>query len=150
MMITSQGLVLTYKNTDACGQNVADISDDPFLTAIGKFVAEEAGKENHEVANVKIAGEKYYLAASPVSGTDWFVIAYAKQKEVLSALARLVAILVVVAAIAVVAVIIEHREQLAEHQGDGRHTHHPSQAQPRQQGSQQRYEIAVEDGEQQG
>ncbi len=106
MMLTSQGLVLTYKNTDACGQNVADISDDPFLTAIGKFVAEEAGKETHEVANAKIAGENYYLAASPVSGTDWFVIAYAKQKEVLSALARLVAILVVVAAIAVVAVII--------------------------------------------
>ena len=106
MMMTSQGLVLTYKNTDVCGSNVADITDDPFLTAIGSFVAAEAGKENHEVANMKIAGENYYLAASPVNGTDWFVIAYAKQKEVLAALSRLVAILIIVAAIAVAAVII--------------------------------------------
>ncbi|WP_024864459.1 methyl-accepting chemotaxis protein [Butyrivibrio sp. FCS014] len=106
MMITGQGLLLTYKNADVCGSNIADITDDPFLTAIGKFVAEEAGKETHEVATVKIGGEKYYLAASPVSGTDWFVIAYAKQKEVLSALNRLVVILAIVSIVAVVAVII--------------------------------------------
>ena len=106
MMITSQGLLLTYKNADVCGNNVADIQDDPFLTAIGKYVAEESGKETHEVVNAKINGEKYYLAASQVSGTDWFVIAYAKQKEVLSALNSLVAILAVVIVISVAAVII--------------------------------------------
>ena len=106
MMITGQGLLLTYKNADVCGSNVADIKDDPFLTAIGKYVATEAGKETHEVVNTKINGEHYYLAASQVSGTDWFVIAYAKQKEVLSALNSLVAILAVVTVIAVAVVII--------------------------------------------
>ncbi|MBE5831133.1 MAG: methyl-accepting chemotaxis protein [Butyrivibrio sp.] len=106
MMITGQGLLLTYKNAEVCGQNVADIKDDPFLTAIGKFVAGEVGKETHEVVNVKIKGEEYYLVASQVSGTDWFVIAYAKQKEVLSALTRLVAILALVTVIAIAVVIV--------------------------------------------
>ncbi len=106
MMITSQGLLLTYKNADVCGNNVADIQDDPFLTAIGKYVAEEAAKETHEVVNVKINGEKYYLAASQVNGTDWFVIAYAKQKEVLSALISLVGILAFVIVISVAVVIV--------------------------------------------
>ena len=106
MMMTGKGLVLTYKNAEVCGQNVADISGDPFLTAIGEFVAAEAGKETHEVSRVKIGGENYYLAASPVNGTDWFVIAYARQKEVLSALTRLVAILAIVTIIAVIAVIV--------------------------------------------
>ncbi|MBE5827576.1 MAG: methyl-accepting chemotaxis protein [Butyrivibrio sp.] len=106
MMVTSQGLLLTYKNAELCGSNIADISDDPFLTAIGEFVASETGKETHEVTDVKIGGERYYLAASPVSGTDWFVIAYAKHKEVLSALTSLVVILAVVIVVAVAAVII--------------------------------------------
>ena len=106
MMITGQGLLLSYKNAEACGSNVADIKDDPFLTAIGKYVATEAGKETHEVVKTKINGEQYYLAVSQVSGTDWFVIAYAKQKEVLSALNSLVAILAVVTVIAVAVVII--------------------------------------------
>ncbi|MBO5620805.1 MAG: methyl-accepting chemotaxis protein [Butyrivibrio sp.] len=108
LMITSQGLLLTYKDASLCGSNVADIADDPFLTAIGQFVAQESGKETHEVVDIKIGSEKYFLVASPVSGTDWFVIAYAKQKEVLSALTRLVLILaiVVLAAVAIIIVVM--------------------------------------------
>ncbi|MBE5859817.1 MAG: methyl-accepting chemotaxis protein [Butyrivibrio sp.] len=106
MMITSQGLLLTYKNADVCGSNVADITDDPFLTSVGKFVADESGKENHEVLNTRIGGENYYIVASPVNGTDWFVITYAKQKEVLAALFSLVGILTLVTIIAIVVVII--------------------------------------------
>ena len=108
LMITSQGLLLTYKDASLCGSNVADIADNPFLTAIGQFVAQESGKETHEVVDTKIGSEKYFLVASPVSGTDWFVIAYAKQKEVLSALTRLVLILaiVVLAAVAIIIVVM--------------------------------------------
>jgi len=108
LMITSQGLLLTYKDASLCGSNVADIADNPFLTVIGQFVAQESGKETHEVVDIKIGSEKYFLVASPVSGTDWFVIAYAKQKEVLSALTRLVLILaiVVLAAVAIIIVVM--------------------------------------------
>ncbi|MBQ7429384.1 MAG: methyl-accepting chemotaxis protein [Butyrivibrio sp.] len=108
LMLTGQGLLLTYKDASLCGSNVADIADNPFLTAIGQFVAQESGKETHEVVDIKIGNEKYFLVASPVSGTDWFVIAYAKQKEVLSALTRLVLILaiVVLAAVAIVIVVM--------------------------------------------
>ena len=108
LMVTGQGLLLTYKDASLCGSNVADMKDDQFLTAIGKFVAQESGKDTHEVVDTKIGSEKYFLVASPVSGTDWFVIAYAKQKEVLSALTRLVLILaiVVLAAVAIVIVVM--------------------------------------------
>ncbi|WP_408070766.1 methyl-accepting chemotaxis protein [Butyrivibrio sp. JL13D10] len=106
MMITAKGLLLTYKNAELCGSNISDVTDDPFLTAIGSYVAEESGKDVHEVANMKVGGDNYYVVASQVSGTDWFVITYAKQKEVLSALFRLVAILVCVTVVAIAAVII--------------------------------------------
>ncbi|MBO6240325.1 MAG: methyl-accepting chemotaxis protein [Butyrivibrio sp.] len=107
MMVTSQGLLLTYRdNPELCGSSIADIKDNAFLTAIGKYVAEESGKETHEVVSYNIGGQKYYLVASPVSGTDWYVITYAKQSEVLAQLFRLVVILIIVAVVAVLAVII--------------------------------------------
>ncbi len=107
MMLTSQGLLLTYKNDPSlCGSSVSDISGNAFLTAIGKFVASEAGKENHEVVDTRIGKDNYFLVASPVSGTDWFVIAYAKQNEVLARLFSLVFILLAVVVVAVVAIII--------------------------------------------
>ena len=107
MMVTSQGLILTYRdNPEVCGTLIADNADNKFLTAIGKYVAEESGKETHEVVSTKIDGEKYYLVSADVSGTDWYVILYAKQSEVLATLFKLVIILILVAVIAVVAVIV--------------------------------------------
>ncbi|MCR5101861.1 MAG: methyl-accepting chemotaxis protein [Butyrivibrio sp.] len=107
MMITSQGLLLTYKDDPSlCGSSVSDISDNPFLTAIGEFVASESSKDTHEVISAKIDGQGYYLVASNVIGTDWYVISYAKQKEVLSTLQHIVIILILIAIIAVISVIV--------------------------------------------
>ena len=107
MMVTGQGLLLTYKNDPGlCGSNVSDASGNAFLTAIGKFVSSEAGKENHEVMDTRIGKDNYFLVASPVNGTDWFVIAYAKQNEVLARLLNLVIILLAVVVVAVVVIIV--------------------------------------------
>ncbi len=107
LMITSQGLLLTYKdNKEVCGQNVADIADNPFLKSIGEYAAAEAGMETHEVTEANVGGENYFLVASPVSGTDWLVVAYARRSEVLAALYRLLAILAVVILAAIVIVIL--------------------------------------------
>ena len=106
-MVTSQGLILSYKEDPSlCGSNIADIQDNPFLTAIGEFAASEAGKEVHEVTPVKVGNVNYYFAASGVSGTDWSVIVYAKQSEVLATLRNIVIVLLFVVIISVVAVIV--------------------------------------------
>ncbi|MCR5032122.1 MAG: methyl-accepting chemotaxis protein [Lachnospiraceae bacterium] len=107
MMVTSQGLILTYRdNPDVCGTSIADITDDPFLTAIGEYVTAESAKDTHEVLATKINGQNYFLTTSLVDGTDWYVIAYAKQGEVLAALQRLVMILILVVVVSVIAVIV--------------------------------------------
>ncbi|MCR4901979.1 MAG: methyl-accepting chemotaxis protein [Butyrivibrio sp.] len=107
MMVTSQGLLLTYKDDPTlCGSNIADITDNPFLTSIAEFVTAESAKDTHEVASANIGGQKYFLAASGVSGTDWYVIAYAKQDEVLSTVQRILIILIIIAIIAIIAVIV--------------------------------------------
>ena len=106
MMLTSQGLILSYKDTGLCGSSIADLGDNVFLTAVGEFVAAESGKDEHVVNEVKIGGEKYYLVVSPVSGTDWSVVLYTRQREVLKSLQKIVIILLIVIAVAVVAVIV--------------------------------------------
>ncbi len=106
MMVTASGLILSYKDDPSlCGSNVADVPDNKFLQAIGKFAASEAESETHDVTGVKINGEKYFLVSSGVSGTDWSVIIYAKQKEVLATLQSIVIVLILVTLASVLIVI---------------------------------------------
>ena len=106
MMVTGSGLILSYKDDPSlCGTNVADIPDNAFLTAIGNFAAQEAVSETHEVTGLKVAGEKYFFVSSGVSGTDWSVIVYAKQKEVLATMQKIVIVLILVTVAAVLIVI---------------------------------------------
>ena len=107
MLVTSQGLLLTYKDDPSlCGTKIEEIADNPFLSKIGEFVAAENAKEVHEVVPTTIKGEKFYLVAAPVDGTDWFVVDYVRQKEVFAALLRIVIVLVLVVIVSVVAVIV--------------------------------------------
>ncbi len=106
MMVTGSGQILSYKDDPSlCGTNVADIPDNAFLTAIGEFAAEEAVSETHEVTGLKVAGEKYFFVSSGVSGTDWSVIVYAKQKEVMATMQKIVIVLILVTIAAVLIVI---------------------------------------------
>jgi methyl-accepting chemotaxis protein len=106
MMITEQGLVLTYKDDPSvCGKNISEISDNPFLTAMGEFAASESGKEESEVQSLKAGSNKYYVVSSLVSGTDWRVVIYAKSNEVLATLIRLILVLLCVTVISVIVVI---------------------------------------------
>ena len=113
LMITSQGLILSYKDDPSLnGTNVADLADNAFFTKIGEFAATEVNVEEHEVASVEVDGVKYYFVSSIVSGTDWSVIVYAKQGEVLATLQKIVIILIFVILIAALVVIFIMRTVL--------------------------------------
>ena len=107
MMVTAKGQILTYRDDPSiCGTNVADYPDDAFLAKMGEFAAAEAVAEEHNVTPVVVAGTKYYFVSSGVSGTDWSVIVYAKQGEVLATMQKIVVILIFVVLIAVIATIV--------------------------------------------
>ncbi len=106
MMITKSGLILSYRDDPSLnGQSISDLPDNAFLQAIGEFVASEGEEDSGKVVSIKSKGEKYYAVTSGVSGTDWSVVIYAKQREVLSILERLIIILAAVTILSVVAVI---------------------------------------------
>ncbi len=109
LMVTSQGLILSYKDDPSlCGQNTADLTDNAFMTAIGEFAAVESQKEkdDHQVTPLKVGKDKYYFVSYAVSGTDWLVICYAKQGEVLATLQNIAIALIFITLISLIAVIV--------------------------------------------
>ncbi len=102
MMITSQGLLLTYKNSEICGTSIADNPDDKFLAGIEGFLQEE----DAVVKTVRTGGTRYYMVSSTVDGTDWKVITYAKVSEVLATLYKILVSLIVFTIAAVIVVVI--------------------------------------------
>ena len=106
MMITKGGLILSYKDDPSlCGQKISDLTDQPLLTSIAEFVAAEGEEDSGKVQSISAAGDKWYAVTSGVHGTDWSVVLYAKQKEVLGTLQRLIIILILVTLGSVIRVI---------------------------------------------
>ena len=107
MMMSSTGQVLTYRdNQELCGKQLEEIPDNVFIQNVASFVAKENEAEEHPVLATTIGKDKYYLVASNVSGTDWYVVVYAMQKEVLSKVQNLVIMLLLITLVSVVVVII--------------------------------------------
>ncbi len=112
MMVNESGLILTYKEDGSlCGQYItAEGVGTPFLNSVYDFVTKEAqidkDKGEHIVNDVRVNGEKWYMVTSKVSGTDWYVVVYAKQAEVLWSLQKIVIILLAATLDSVIIVII--------------------------------------------
>ncbi|MBE5909918.1 methyl-accepting chemotaxis protein [Pseudobutyrivibrio sp.] len=101
MMITNDGLILTYSDTSVCGTSIADNPNDSFLAGTETFLQEEDGV----VKTVKAGGTRYYMVSNTVEGTDWQVIAFAKVPEVLATLYKIMIILAVFTVAAVLIVV---------------------------------------------
>ena len=107
MMITKSGLILSYRDDQSYnGKTIEEVGDNALLSAIANVVAASTDEDVNTVKSFKAAGEKYYTVSDIVSGTDWQVVIYAKQNEVLSALISLVIVLGIVTLVAVVVVIV--------------------------------------------
>ena len=107
MIMTEEGLILTYRDDESlCGQNINDISDNAFLSEVYQFVSTKTDVETSPVSKINVSGQKYYVVSSLVSGTNWRVVIYAKQAEVLAALYQLIITLVIFTIIAVIIVIV--------------------------------------------
>ena len=108
MMVTGSGLILTYRDDESlCGQNLADI-DNELVKVVGEFAVSEGAAELDPgvVTGLKANGEKYYAVSAGVSGTDWRVVIYAKQAEVLATLQKLIGMLILITIISVALVIL--------------------------------------------
>ncbi len=107
MMVSGEGMVLTYReDASLCGKNLSELSDNAFMKGVSEFLAVDSGREKSEVTSIKVGRTKYYMISYGVSGTDWKVIAYAKQSEVLFALQNIVIILIIVTIISVLIVVV--------------------------------------------
>jgi methyl-accepting chemotaxis protein len=113
MMMNTSGLILTYKDTPNLAGNYVRteaVGENAFLEAVADFVVQEAqvdkDKGEHVVTDVRVNGEKWYMVSSKVSGTDWYVVIYARQGEVLAELQRIVLILIGVILVSVAIVIL--------------------------------------------
>ena len=108
MMVTGSGMILTYRDDESlCGQNLADI-DNELVKVVGEFAVSEGAAELDPgvVTGLKANGEKYYAVSAGVSGTDWRVVIYAKQAEVLATLQKLIGMLILITIISVALVIL--------------------------------------------
>ncbi len=101
MMVTADGMVLSYSNDKINGTDIKEHKEDAFL----KGVATILGQKDGRVTTVN-AGSKYYVSSSTIDGTDWKVIIYAKTSEVLAQLNKLLVTLVLVTIVAVLVVIV--------------------------------------------
>lgn len=101
MMVTTDGLILSYEDLSMCGTNIADYPDDVFLNGISQILTAEDG----EIAHIKANGT-YYVTSSTVGGTNWKVIIYAKESEVLKAVFNLAIFLVIFTVVAVIVVLL--------------------------------------------
>lgn len=107
MMITKGGLILSYRdNAEYCGKNVSELTDEPLLASIADFVSSEGEEDSGIVKSIDANGDKYFIVTSKVNGTDWSVVSYARQKEVLTTLQNLIVILLLVTVVSVVLVVL--------------------------------------------
>ena len=77
-MITADGLILSCENADYCGLTIEETGD-KFYQSLTKFLTAEDGS----VSTFKSGSESYFVAVCSVEGTDWVVIDYAKERDVL-------------------------------------------------------------------
>lgn len=105
MMITDEELVLSYEEKGFCGFTVDEIlevyPEYEFLDKVREVLQEEDGK----VVSIN-ADAKYYVCASTIEGTNWKLVIYVKQSEVLAVLYNIIIILGIFTVVAVVVVVL--------------------------------------------
>ena len=105
MMITDEELVLSYEEKGFCGFTVDEIlevyPEYEFLDKIREVLQEEDGT----VVSIN-ADAKYYACASTIEGTNWKLVIYVKQSEVLQVLYNIIIILGIFTVVAVIVVVL--------------------------------------------
>ena len=100
VMITSEGLILSSPNADWCGMTIEETGD-AFYAKLGSILS----AKDVEVQEFSSGGASYYAVGSTVSGTDWKVIDYAKEDDVLLDL-RVMFNYIITAALIMLALIV--------------------------------------------
>ncbi len=102
VLVTTEGQILSYKDTSVCGENLTDHASEAFWASISSVIA----GEDNVVKTMNSGSVAYYMVSTPVVGTDWKLVVYAKRAEVLATLINLVVILIFVTVAVVVIVVL--------------------------------------------
>ena len=102
VMATAAGQVLSSPNADECGQNLADLKDDKLMKNLAVLLT----KDDQKLTEVSGKDGKYLAIAQTVNGTDWKVIDYAKESEVMSGMYQMLVLIVLISAVAVVIILV--------------------------------------------
>ena len=102
VLVTTEGQILSHKDTSVCGENLADHASEPFWASISSVIA----GEDNVVKTMNSGSVAYYMVSTPVIGTDWKLVVYAKRAEVLATLINLVIVLIFVTVAVVIIVVI--------------------------------------------
>lgn len=97
MLVTSQGLVLSYENAEAEGSSIADLPDDVLLQSIGAKLTSQDGT----LTTLDGPAGKYYAVFQKVANTDWYFVAYAPTKDVLKDIIFLVVFVLIFSVIGI-------------------------------------------------
>ncbi len=105
VMLTTDGMVLTSQNADYAGKHIDELDD----TLYRNFESILKG-EDDVVTKIKGNDGTYYAIAKTVNGTEWKVLNYAKESDVLSDLYRLVYTIAFIAIVLIVIIfLLVHR-----------------------------------------
>lgn len=100
-MITKEGLILSCENSDYCGLT-AEETEDNFYKNLSKILTAEDGT----VSTFRSGGVTYIAAVYSVEGTDWIIIDYANENDVLSKANTMVITVVAVGIVMLIVIIV--------------------------------------------
>ncbi len=101
VMITSEGLILSSPTAEFCGLSIEE-TQNSFYASLASLLTAKDG----EVTEFKSGKATYYGVVHTVNGTDWKVIDYAKQGDVLSDMYKMFAFVLAAGVIMMVVIII--------------------------------------------
>lgn len=100
MMVTTDGLILSYEDASVCGQKLEEQTGNKLLENINEVLTKDDGT----VSSVN-AGSKYLTCGSTIDGTNWKVIIYVKSSEVFAAVTKIIVTLIIFTILAVAVVV---------------------------------------------
>lgn len=99
-MMFDGSMMVASPAEDQIGKDVSDYPDDGFIQVVAEVVSAGGTDELKTIHGTD--GYDYYVAFDAVEGTNWFLVSFVKEDEVLASLRRFIVISIIIAFVMVV------------------------------------------------
>ncbi len=96
-MMFSGTTILASPTEEQIGKEVSEYADDGFVQEVAAIVQQGGTDEIKDIHGTD--GHDYYVAFNNVAGTDWYMVSFVKESDVLASLRRFIIISVIIAAV---------------------------------------------------